>query len=102
MKIIVLPQIIYFSYKTWASGAPDFCGLEKQTILATDYWNSTLLKTGEHLDKQINVTTKIGNTYLTDDAGDAIVRTIDLHVKSENKVLDQQHPITRNGGTILF
>ena len=74
-----------FSYKTWASGAPDFCGLEKQTVLATDYWNSTLLPTGEHLDKQINVTTKIGNTYLTDDAGDATVRTIDLHIQSKNK-----------------
>ena len=91
-KIIIQPEIIHFSYKTWASGAPDFCGLEKQTVLATDYWNSTLLKTGEHLDKQINVTTKIGNTYLTDDAGDAVVRTIDLHVKSENKVQGSTKP----------
>lgn len=78
-------------------------------MLATDYWNSTLLKTGEHLDKQINVTTKIGNTYLTDDAGDAVVRTIDLHVKSENKVqgstrpnqVNQRESLRDHNGTII-
>ena len=54
----------------YPSVSPDYCGIEKQTFKAIDYWNSTKLETGEYLDKRINVTEKIEkNMYLTDDQG---------------------------------
>ena len=64
--------------------SPDFCGVEKGKIKAQEYWNSTTLDSGEHLDKKINTTRKFNEgIYLTDDQGNAAVEMIDFHAREK-------------------